>query len=430
MISRRKTLDYISKGAIMAAFGSIPLPIMSSSSQRYDGYLVNNPYEGLDWERITQIPSTSHIHITNQDQLNKYYHLRNLRHIPISNYYPSAPYYPLDKIRYNQFKVKQGFGVVYNANDAEEGKVRWEKGKFKEGPFDWNEIIMSEESGWYRQLPPEQKKEVPFELGEQVFKNIPDDLIVSPNAEHHSFTNSSLHANAIGSMYSSGTFDAHNRFKTFENGYCYGTGLPWQNVFEKMIDALLFQDGGGITINHPVWSGLTFEEVCQMLDFDIKVLGIEVFNDTCTTFGDPTRGWAIKLWDEILMTGRKCLGFFVPDHTINRGQNMLLVSEFTEHECLKSYRHGAFYGVINGTGLAFKSISLANNQLEVTLNQDAGIFIVADQKQVMREGGANSYTYDIPLDTEGRPQIKYLRIEAYVSTVERIYSQPIMFQAV
>jgi hypothetical protein len=350
----------------------------------------------------------------------------HLRHIPISNYYPSAPYYPLHTIREGQFRVRQDFGVIYNSQ-ALEGKERWVNGQFLTGPLEWNKIIMDEKTGWYDQLSPELQKQMPFTIGEPAFPNIPSDLIVSPNAEHHSFTNSSLHANSPGSLYTSGSFDARNKFLTADNGYCFGTGKTWQAVFSEMLENLLFPDGGGITVNHPVWSRLAFNEVCQMLDFDNRVLGIEVYNDTCeTSTNTPQKGWAIELWDQLLSTGRKCYGFFVPDHTLSKGRNILLVREFTERACLLAHRQGAFYGAINGSGLGFNEIILKKNRLEVALNAKANIRFITNVDQVTKDN-VDTAEFLIPVDKANRPEILYLRVEAEDATGEKIFSQPIRF---
>jgi hypothetical protein len=190
---------------------------------------------------------------------------------------------------------------------------------------------------------------------------------------------------------------------------------------------LLFKDGGGITVNHPTWSGLTFEEVVSMLDFDDRVMGIEVYNDTCATnYGEPERGWALKLWDQVLTTNRRCLGFFVPDHTIGRGKNILLVPQFTEHECLKAYRTGAFFGALNGDTLKFTQISLSDNLLKVELNNRASIRIVTNAGEAQKTNG-NSVIYKIPADANGIPIPAYVRIEAIDENSEQIFSQPIRF---
>lgn len=194
-----------------------------------------------------------------------------------------------------------------------------------EGPIDWNAIIMDKRTGWLNELPEDLQEKLPFKQGDYLFKNIPSDVIISPNAEHSNYTNSSLHACAVGSLYASGNFDVRNYYKTADHGYAGGTSVTWEVAFKGMIEKLLFKDAGGVTINHPTWSGLTFGEVIRMLDFDPRVLGIEVYNDTCATnYGEPERGWALKLWDEVLKTNRRCFGFFVPDHTLGRGRNILL----------------------------------------------------------------------------------------------------------
>jgi hypothetical protein len=214
-------------------------------------------------------------------------------------------------------------------------------------------------------------------LGDFIFTNVPGDVIISPNAEHHNFTNAKLHANGLGSLYSSGNFDAHDVFKTQEHGYAIGTGLPWEVVFKKILERLLFPDAGGITINHPVWSELPFEQVIAMLDFDSRVLGIEVYNDSSEIFSG--KGWSADMWDEILRACRKCFGFFVPDHTLARGRNVLLVPSSTEHECLKAYRAGNFYGSLIGSELQFRKICLHGNRVEVILSDPAVIHFITDK---------------------------------------------------
>ena len=252
-------------------------------------------------------------------------------------------------------------------------------------------------------------------------------MIIAPNAERHTFSNSSLHANSPGSFYSSGSFDARNKFMTYDHGYCFGTGKPWQTVFGEMLEQLQFPDGGGITINHPVWSKLSFGQVCAMLDFDRRVLGIEVYNDTCeVSTTTPQRGWATALWDQLLDTGRKCFGFFVPDHTLEKGRNILLVPEFTEHACLQAYRKGAFYGAINGTGLAFTRILLKNNGLEVEVSHPSTIRMISDMRTVTKSD-VRSTRFSINVDDPDRPAMKYARVEAEDGSGERIFSQPIRF---
>jgi hypothetical protein len=158
---------------------------------------IDNPYQYTDWKSVQHIASTSHVHINNQEELDKATHVMKLRHIPISNYYPSAPFYPLEKIRDHQFQVKQDFKAAYNKSfDA--AKNGRDNEQFINGPIDWNKIIVDPDKGWYNQLPEDLKNQLPFKTGNYLFSNIPEGVIISPNAEHHNFTDApSLHANGI-----------------------------------------------------------------------------------------------------------------------------------------------------------------------------------------------------------------------------------------
>lgn len=385
---------------------------------------IDNPYKTVDWDKAIQIRSTSHVHLLDQGALNRAEKL-GYRHLPISNYYPSAPYYPIESMRQNQFRVKQDFGAV-RIVDGEP--------QYIDGPIDWNKIIMDKETGWYDSLTVAQQEELPFTVGEPIFTEIPDNIIFSPNAEHHSFANVSgnVHVNTLGSLYSSGTFDARNRFKTYYDGggYSFGAGLTWQDSFEKIFDQLLFEDGGGVTINHPTWSNeqhggdsnLPQSLIEEMLDFDERVLGIEVL----------TQGsWSLEMWDNILKTGRKCFGFFVPDWAVSMneplgGFNVLLLDDFTEHACLKAYRDGAFFGSqFGGTDLIFNKIALEDDELRIEVNSKSNITIITD-KGSSEVGDSKQTTYKIPLDVNNTPTIKYIRVEAENGN-ERIFSQPIRF---
>ena len=400
-------------------------------SDALGGIRVDDPYADVDWKQFQQVVSASHVHIENQQKLDNVYHKMGLRHMPISNYYPSAPTYPIKSIRYNQYAVQQDFGLVYNPDATKPGSAKWASGHFIEGPFRWNDILMKGPHAWSQTLSPELQARLPFQLGDFIFKNVPDDIIVSPNAEHHGFTNAGLHACAVGSLYRSGNFDVHDDFKTQEHGYAIGTGLPWETVFKKMIDQLLFSDAGGITVNHPVWSELSFDEVTRMLDFDPRVLGIEVFNDTAAThYGDPDKGWAVNMWDQVLATGRRCLGFFVPDHTVARGRNILLGPQFNEYECLKAYRKGAFYGAIDGSGLGFSHIRLTGARLSVAPNKECDVLIITNlDTQRVAAGPERPLVFDIPLTEKGVPAVSFVRAEAVDDSSELIYSQPIRFLA-
>ena len=226
-----------------------------------------HPYGAVNWQTALHVHTTSHAHITNQAQLEHAY-ADGLRFFTHSNYYPSAPWWPMAQVRSKQFWAHHTHPIVVN-------------GELTPGPFDWSAIVQDPESGWMDELTEAQRAQIPFTAGEKPFSNVPEDILEAPNAEHHSFTNARAHACAPGSAFQSGTFDVKNRFKTLDHGYAMGVGQTWQEGFNRMFESLIVPDGGGVTINHPIWSKLKPELVFEMLDHDPRVLGMEIFNQTC-----------------------------------------------------------------------------------------------------------------------------------------------------
>jgi len=85
----------------------------------------------------------------------------------------------------------------------------------------------------------------------------------------------------------------------------------------------MIPDGGGVTINHPLWSKLDRQLMPDILDWDPRVLGCEVLEN-----GRNSEHY----WDWALSTGRQCFGVFVPDWGVDNdvfGVNVLLVHERT-----------------------------------------------------------------------------------------------------
>ena len=48
-----------------------------------------HPYQGIDWATAHQIRGTTHVHCTNQADLDEI--LKRIEFLTLSNYYPSAP---------------------------------------------------------------------------------------------------------------------------------------------------------------------------------------------------------------------------------------------------------------------------------------------------------------------------------------------------
>lgn len=317
-----------------------------------------NPYQQVNWDTIQKIPGTTHMHCPEASFLQNIYD-QGIRHMSLSNYYPSAPVYPLSS--------REDFTSV-----------------------------------------------------------LKEDMISCPNAEHHHMmldgentVFDSLHITAPGSTWSSGR-PLKERPK--------GVNAPWRYAFQQALEHLLFEDGGGVIINHPNWSKLPLGLMTTMLDYDTeRVLGIEIYNDTCEQLSDPPVGWDLENWDAILMTGRRCWGFAVPDHHgypgYNRpfiGRNILLAAETSEYACLKAYRNGEFYCQLKNGALGFDRITIdENNLLHIETKHADRIDVIADGSLKASENG-NSMTFDMT-------DVKiYCRIEAHNPNQEdSIVSNPI-----
>ncbi|MDD3587137.1 MAG: hypothetical protein PHQ75_08135 [Thermoguttaceae bacterium] len=411
MLNRR---DFLSSTAALAVTGT-SLSLCAESGAAAGSVKPEqrnpHPYQNINWESVFQIHTTTHGHATTQSMLDRFL-ARGFELITLSNYYPSAPYYPLDKITLNYYKLHHDHPVMV-------------KGKLTPGPFDWNTIIKP----WADELDEHKRKRFPFKEGGKAFTSYPDNLLQAPNAEHHSFTDASVHICAPGSNYASGTFDAHNDYQTMSRGgYHFGTGLPWREAFDKMFEGLIYPDGGGVTINHPMWSRLKFDKMMELLDYDGRVLGIEAFNMSA---GDKKRyPWCDKLneqyWDYALKNGRQCFGFFVPDWGVTEGTNILIVQERSVHACLQAYRQGNWYGAIKGRHiLDFKKIAFDGQRLEAVTDKPARFQVIA-ASGVVFETKADRFTFTVKAGD--RKKYVFLRIKAFATddSGEIIFSQPFM----
>ena len=377
-----------------------------------------HPYRDVDWATALQIRGTSHVHCTTQDALDAI--LRRVDFITLSNYHPSAPWWPLSKMTENYFRLHHDFPAMHN-------------GKRVDGPTDWNAIV----GKWIKELPAELQAEYPFKEGAHVFKPLPEGVLEAPNAEHHIFWRDGgrptprLHMNSLGSTFSSGTFDRGQRFQTKERGGYYpGCNEHWKTAIDRMIGGLVFPEGGGVTINHPNWSAYDRSFMLEILDYDPRVLGIEVIE------GGALR--SESYWDWVLSTGRQCFGFFVPDHSIRRkddsfGVNVLLAPERTVRACLRAYREGNFYGAKRGFNeLKFTRIAFNDTTVEAETDKPARLQVITalGPVETVERGTSIKWTMDKPAPVEGpREEVHmFARVKAQAldGSGEELFSQPYM----
>ena len=377
------------------------------------------PYSGLDWAKVQRVKTTSHGHCMDQMFMDAYLK-RGFGLLTLSNYYPSAPWCPAEKMTKNYYRLHHEHPVVFN-------------GKRIDGPFDWNKIV----APWKGEMSEADAKrwpswwaKYPFVEGGKIFKPLPPGILQAPNAEHHSFRledgkpAGSLHMCAPGSAFASGTFDAHNTAKTISHGYCPGSGEFWGTAIDRMIAGLIHPDGGGVTINHPTWTKLSRELMLKILDWDPRVLGIEVLEA-----GHNSE----KYWDWALSTGRQCFGFFVPDWSIQKevfGVNVLCVEERSVHACLKAYRQGNFYGAAHGLDeLAFTRIAFDGQTVTAATDKPSRLEVITARGVVKEEKGTEiSWTIEKTAPWQGAPVHVFARVKAYATdgSGEVLFSQPFM----
>lgn len=365
------------------------------------------PYQDIDWSTAVRVKGTTHIHITSNKRLSEALAV-GLEFLTVSNYYPSAPYYPIAKFTPNYYRFHQQHPII----DKD-----W---KMVYPPFDWNKIVAQ----WKDKLPPELQKQLPFKEAAP-FNALPEGILEAPNAEHHSFRDTGAHLNSVGSMYCSGHFDARNKFLVTDYGWPVGNRRFWRDACDEMIAELLVEDGGGITINHPHWSNMPLRLALNMLDYDARILGIEVYNHSAQV-GRKT-GWSEKYWDNILATGRQCFGFFVPDWYFGQedgcAMNILLVQERSAQACLQAYRKGNWYGCIKGNGLGFDKITFDGKKISAAVNRPATLKVISRQGTILESKGQD---ISFEISPEEYPHHVYLRLTASDDSGECIFSQPFM----
>ncbi len=410
-----------------------------------------NPYEAVDWDKWETTHSMSHQHQGMNDASRELFHAMGYRHFAFSNYYPSQPT-PLS----DSFRGKHP-EIVWAPNA--------EQHSFLDSGLHFNSLGSRLATGYGSSVPSSKRKSSPIEHrfdGLQLFNEDrpwegvyrldlrlkegthPDDkkavatlTIQGANScnrrenfadegpvENRSYAaaNHSIYLRATsGSLAIKLDFDPAN-LEVTQLRLMQGTNRPWRDVFSAALDGepggsdggLLYPEGGGITLNHP---GGKRDQYLEMLDFDPRVLGIEVWNQLASGFGSD-RGYVssmteppshfYQLWDDILATGRRCWGFFVKDHnTYGRGRNILLSPPLDdlspqqrEATLLRSYRRGTFFGSVAAVA--------CNEQGQVVAPYDKSDFRFRHIR-LRRDGGGRAVALHVAVtgnDENLRPNIQ------------------------
>lgn len=349
---------------------------------------IVDPYAQVDWDKVEYLHSFSHEH--GRDP--QVFWDMGFGHLPLSNYYPSRPLYPLPDAFVKKHPDALGAPNAEHHSTTDSGVHFCAPGslytlgygqtpRIKDGTapiehvFTGLKVFDAEKSPWlgvYRldvriaaqpgvgtEPAASLTIEGAAEIHHKTFAVMGDGIVRGRRLTVKSRESRYVRADAAAVRVRLDFDPASTRIARLR--LMQGTNRPWRDAFRAALDGtlrdaagrpvegLLFPDGGGITINHPAGSA---PRLLEMLDFDPRVLGIEVWNQH-EGFGGPQMRF-YRLWDEALHAGRPCFGFFVKDHVyFGRGRNVLLVSNpptatrlQREHEALRAYRQGRFFGLL------------------------------------------------------------------------------------
>jgi hypothetical protein len=347
-----------------------------------------NPYATVDWDKVEFLHSFSHQH---GHDLQVFWDM-GFGHLPMSNYYPSRPVYPLPEAFAKKYPDALGApnaehhsttdsgvhfcapGSLYTSGYGRTPRIKPGVAPIEE-VFSGLNVFDAGNAPWlgvYRldvrvAACPGSQREPAVSLtieGAKEIRHKTFELVGDGTVRQQRRTEKSPESIYLKTQ--SDTLRVRLDFDPASTQIArlrlmQGTNRPWRDAFRAALDGtlkdaagtpiegLLFPDGGGITLNHP---GGPLESLQEMLDFDPRVLGIEVWNQHDGFGGTGMRFY--RFWDEVLRTGRPCFGFFVKDHVyFGRGRNVLLVSgpaaatrTQREHEALCAYREGRFFGLL------------------------------------------------------------------------------------
>ncbi len=157
------------------------------------------------------------------------------------------------------------------------------------------------------------------------------------------------------------------------------SGLEEEVPVQEAID-IVKRKGGDVILGHPSWSFLTINDLIPLKG----ILGMEVFNSTCDL--GIGKGLSSVHWDDILIRGKRVLGFATDDahhftaEPFDAGKGWIMVKAeiLTKENILQAIREGSFY---SSSGPVIKDITLKGNKIKVSSSSVKRInFICNDAK--------------------------------------------------
>jgi hypothetical protein len=477
----------------LPATASLPPSGAASSTT---GRELDNPYAEVDWDTWDCLHSMSHQHQGQTDASRDGFLEMGYRHLAFSNYYPSAPTYPLPAnylakhpeviaapnaehhsftdagLHFNALGslLATGYGSNVSAKECAISPIvhRFENLEVFNTERPWLGVyrldvrLSASEGKPTARLTIEGANECGFREGFSDKGPICDREL--PPGNHTLYLRTTATSVETKLVFDTAALSV-TQYRLMQ-----GANRPWRDVFRAALDGemidgkrsggLLHGDDGGLTLNHPTGK---LADYAPMLDFDPRVLGIEVWNQLTSGFGS-SRGFYdhsgepnlhfYQLWDDILRTGRRCWGFFVKDHnTFGRGRNVLLVPKLSalppaerEATALRAYRKGAFFGSVaslaasenaevvapyDRSDFRFSRIVVQNNKLQVAVagNDPAKrpkvqIRFVTDQGIASIVDGAEA-EFPLKRNASGQLVAQFVRVEAFAYPETHLQGDPL-----
>jgi hypothetical protein len=200
---------------------------------------------------------------------------------------------------------------------------------------------------------------------------------------------------------------------------------------QAIIDAVRVQ-GGEVVIAHPFWSALTIRDLLPLRDY----LGIEIYNSSC--FYSIGKGHSLAQWDDLLIRGRRVLGFAHDDahyHFNDHRPNdtavasvMVKAAKLTVDDIMTALRAGEFYACSGpGTGPEIKDFHLENGCAVASTSPAAAITIAADSGRGLGESftaASGATVSEARYKLRGRE--KYVRVEVVDHNGKAAWSNPVL----
>ena len=471
----------MNRRTLLATLSSFP--VAASLAGRMNE--LENPYATVDWDAWECLHSMSHQHQGQTDASRAGFVSMGYGHFAFSNYYPSAPTYPLPasyaekhsrliaapNAEHHSFTdtglhanalgslLATGYGSSVSAKVCAISPIlhRFEGLAVFDGDRPWLGVYRLDLTLAAREGQPRAKLTIEG-ANECDFRNAFADKGPVRERELAPGSHTLYLRTTAPSMDSTLAFDA-DVISVTQYRLMQGTNRPWRDVFREAFAKLQYPDGGGMTLNHPTGK---MDSYLPMLDFDPRVLGIEVWNQLTSGFGSR-RGFYdrsgepnlhfYQLWDQILGTGRRCWGFFVKDHnTFGRGRNVLLVPKLDamtpaerEAAALRAYRQGTFFGSVaalaaneagevippyDRSGFRFSRIECQKDVLHVTVAGNDGkrpnvqIRFITDQGVASIVDAAHA-EFPLKRDATGRLEAAFVRVEAFAYPPTHQQGQPL-----